>query len=113
MNKLPLARNTNIVVQHLKDETLIYDLVTHKAYCLNKTSAIVFNACGDGMSFDDLKRKHKFTDDLIYLALDSLQKDNLIESDQVTHFAGLSRREVIRRVGLASMITLPICGTFL
>jgi hypothetical protein len=111
MSKLPKARLENIVVQDLGGELLIYNLTTHKAYTLNQTSKIVFEACGGGQSFDELKRRHKFTDDLIYLALDELRANNLLEDYRCGHFAGVSRREVIRRVGLATMIALPVVAS--
>lgn len=108
MNHLPKARTENIIVQDLRDELLIYNRTTDQAYSLNETSKIVFNACDGKTSFDELKRRHKYTDELIYLALDELKKQNLIETDYVSPFAGVSRREVIRQVGLASMIALPV-----
>ncbi|MGI8467331.1 MAG: hypothetical protein ACR2N3_02655 [Pyrinomonadaceae bacterium] len=113
MDKLPQTRNENIVVQNLDKEVLIYDLITNKAFCLNETSAIVFNACDGKTSFDELKRKHKLTDDLIHFALGELRRENLIESSNDNHFAGLSRREVIRRVGLASMVALPVISSLI
>ena len=109
--QLPLARNEGIVVQDLDidEEILVYDLVTHKAYCLNPTVSVVYRACGAKSSFEGLKRKHNFTDEIIFLALDELKRANLLEGDgsYVSPFAGMSRREAIRRVGLASMIALP------
>lgn len=108
MMKLPQARNTNIVEQELGKELLIYDLTANKAYQLNETSKVVFNACENGRSFDDLKREHQFSDELIYLALDALQKENLLGSNYEPRFTGPSRREVIRKVGLASLIALPV-----
>jgi hypothetical protein len=107
MNRLPLARTANIVVQELGNEVLIYDLKTHKAFNLNETSSIVYKACNGSASFEELKSKYKFTDDIIFLALDELKKQNLIAEDYDSPFAGISRREVIRKVGLASMIALP------
>jgi hypothetical protein len=74
---------------------------------LNETSAIVYLACGN-QSFQDLKSKHNFTDDLIYLALDKLAANDLIEDYRSDHFAGLSRRDVIRKVRLATMAALPV-----
>lgn len=52
--QFPKARNKNIVVQLLNKETLIYDLIDNKAFCLNETSSIVFNACDGKTSFDEL-----------------------------------------------------------
>src|SRR5687768_4876472 len=108
MNKLPLARHQDVVIQELGKEILVYDLLTHKAYNLNETSAIVYQACGDGTTFSELKRKHKFTDELIFFALDELKREGLIEDKPTNHFGSLTRREVIRRVGLASMVALPV-----
>jgi hypothetical protein len=110
MNLLPKNRNENIIMQDAGNEVLIYDTTTDKAYCLNETSAKVFNACDGATSFDELKSKYQFTDDLIYLTLDELQAKNLLDSsaNYETPFAGMSRREVIRKVGLATMIALPV-----
>ena len=105
--KLPLARNSGIVVQGLGKELLIYNLTTHKAYQLNETSMIVYHACGRGASFADLKRRHQFTDDLIYLALDQLKDEGLIKGYE-SKFAALSRRDVMKRVGLTTALALPV-----
>lgn len=107
--RLPKVRLTNIVEQNLDREILIYDLSDHKAFCLNETSAAVYKACGDGLTFEDLKRNHEFTDDLIHLALGELTRRDLLEDYETgRYFKGLSRREAIRKVGLATVIALPV-----
>jgi hypothetical protein len=106
--KLPQSRNENIVVQHLDKEVLIYDTRANKAYCLNATAAAVFNACGNNQAFNDLKGETNFTDDLIYLTLDGLKKNNLLEDDYISPLVGLSRRDVIRKIGFASLVALPV-----
>ena len=115
MNKLPVARTTEIVVQELGKEILIYDLNTHKAYNLNETSSTVYKACDGKTTFDELRVKAKFTDDIIFLALDELKKENLLDKDKSYNspFVGISRREAIRRVGLASMIALPVISSLI
>lgn len=107
MNTLPQAKNTDLVVQDLGKELLVYDLLTHQAYQLNETSMIVFNACDGKTTFDQLKAQHKYTDEIIFLALDGLKRENLLTDDFVSPIAGVSRREVIRKVGLASIVALP------
>ena len=106
-----MARSADIVIQNLGEEVLIYDLLIHKAFCLNETSAVVYQACDGTTTFQELKQKHRLTDDLIFFALEQLQKDNLIEGSAITRFEGLSRREVIRRVALASMVALPVISS--
>jgi len=108
MKLLPKARTADIVTQNLKTEVLIYDLKTNQAFCLNETLAKVFNACDGQTPLESLKRASHFTDDLIHLALAELEANELLEDYANDHFAGMSRREVVRRVGLASMIALPL-----
>ena len=108
MKYLPKARTDNIVVQALRDEVLIYDLKSDRAFCLNETLAKVYTACGARESFDELKRRYALTDDLIDLALDMLAKENLLAEPHQSKFAGISRRDAIRRVGLATMTALPV-----
>ena len=106
--KLPSARNNNIVVQELGKELLIYDLLTHKAYQLNETSMIVFNHCDGRTSFDELKRTHNFSEDLIHLTLSGLAKERLLAGDYQPEFAGVSRRAALKKVGLACAVALPV-----
>lgn len=113
MTLLPKAKSDNIVVQNLKDETLVYDLTTNKAFCLNATSAKVFNHCDGIQTFGDLKAEHQLTDEIIYLTLDELQKNNLLAEEYVSPFVGMNRREVIKKVGLASMIALPVISSLI
>ena len=113
MTQLPLARNEGIVVQDMDEEILAYDMVTHKAYCLNQTASLVYRECGAKSSFEGLKRKHNFTDEIIFLAIDELKRAKLVEENgsYVSPFAGMSRREVMTRVGFASMIALPVISS--
>ena len=121
MKNYPQSRQSNIVVQEFETEILIYDLKINKAYCLNQTSALVYQLCDGTNSVTEIsnlmskKLKALVTEDLIWLALDELKKDNLLEqSDELEiKFGGLSRREVIRKVGFASMVMLPIISSII
>lgn len=116
----PLSRKNKIVVQELNDETLIYDLTADKAFCLNQTSAIVWQLCDGEKSFaeiaDALSKDLKMLigEDFVRLAISDLQKENLIENrtDQPM-LEGKSRREIIRQIGLASMIALPVVSSLI
>lgn len=110
MKNLPRARTEKLLEQNFEKEVLIYDLMTDKAYNLNESLSIVYHACSGKQTFDELKRKHNFTDDFIFFALDELKRNNLlVDADQYrSPFAGISRREVIRKVGLTTAAVLPI-----
>ena len=115
MNILPTARTSEIILSELQDELVIYDLSINKAFCLNKTSAIVYKECNGSTTFAEMKLKYAFTDDLIFLALDQLKAENLLadDADFKTHFVGKSRREAIRTIGLTTMIALPLVSSLI
>src|SRR5437868_15389285 len=103
----PKARGNELIVQPLEDELLVYDLAIHKAYCLNQTSALVWNLCDGNNSVSDISRKlsgklkSPVSEDFVWLALNELQKDDLLDDGQeiAVKFDGLSRREISRKVG--------------
>ena len=86
---LPKSRSTNIVVQELKDEVLIYDLDKNKAYCLNETSALVWQLCDGKNTASEISDKIStqlrtlVSEDLVWLALDQFSKDGLLENDEM------------------------------
>lgn len=53
--KLPRARTEDLLEQNLKNETSVYDLLTDKAFDLNETLSVVYRACGENLTFDNLK----------------------------------------------------------
>lgn len=108
MFKLPELRTADLIEQAADKELLIYDLRSDKAYYLNETLTNVYYACGERLSFDSLKQRHRYSDELIYLALDELRKSDLLIGEISNHFADLSRREVIKRVSLSSLAALPV-----
>lgn len=111
--KLPKTRNKNIVIQEIGDEIMIYDLEINKAYCLNETSAIVYQNCDGKTDFAELQANHSFPNEIIYLALDQFKKENLLEKkvEFLSPFKGLSRREVVKKIGFGSMIALPVIAS--
>ena len=119
MNSYPISRKTNIVVQEFETEVLIYDLKINKAYCLNQTSALVYQLCDGTKSVAEIsnlmsrKLKMLVSEDFIWLALDGLKKDNLLENNEQfeINFNSLSRRQIIKKVGFASMLMLPIISS--
>lgn len=121
MGNKPLCRKANIVIQEFENEILIYDLNINTAFCLNQTSALVYQLC-DGTKtvaeISDLMSKMLKTlvsEDIVWLAINELKKNNLLENetDLTNHFAGLTRREAVKRVGLTTMVALPIISSII
>lgn len=121
MNNTPLSRKENIVVQELENEILIYDLSENKALCLNETSALIWQLCDGNNSIAQISEKlskklnSSVSEDLVWLALDQLKKEKLITNGEefTANFNGMNRREVIRKVGFASMIALPLVSSII
>jgi hypothetical protein len=119
MKNNPKSRKENIVVQDFENEILIYDLKINKAYCLNETSRLVWHLCDGNHSISEISRsltkklKTNVSEDLIRLALDQLKRDDLLEQADkfALDFGGLTRREVIRKVGLSSLVALPVIAS--
>lgn len=119
MNNKPVSRRDDIVVQDLNNEVLIYDLRENKAFCLNETSALVWQFCDGEKSVTEIsesigkKLDSPANEDLVWLALDQLKKENLIANGEevVSNFNGMSRRDVIKKVGLGTMIALPVVAS--
>lgn len=107
-----LARQHELVVQELPDEVMVYDLKRHKAHCLNKTAALVWNHC-DGQTsvaaLTELLRQEAGSavdEDVVWYALEKLSKAELLEGKlNLPVKDGLSRRRMIRRLG--TMIVIP------
>ena len=116
-SQFPTARTNGLVVQDVPNEVLVYDLESNKAHCLNQTAAMVWKACDGKTSVPDISRMigsqtgEKVSDDLVWLAIDQLQENNLLETQVQTKFAGQSRREALKKIGMASMIALPIIAS--
>jgi coenzyme PQQ synthesis protein D (PqqD) len=113
---LPIARKDELVVRELEEETLVYDYRTYKAFCLNQTSALIWKSCNGRNEPADIARllekelQTLVPEDLVWLAIKQLSKDNLLEEQpSLSKLAdGVSRRELIRRIGLTSAIALPV-----
>ena len=113
----PVARKTGLVIQEVPDEVLVYDTETNKAHCLNRTAAMVWRSCDGTRSVSDIAAHlgsvsgEAVTDDLVWLAIDQLNSNDLLEKNIRADFNGLSRRDVIKRIGLTSMVALPVIAS--
>lgn len=113
----PIARKTGLVVQEVPDEVLVYDLQSNKAHCLNKSAALVWRSCDGTNTVADIAKlveSHagdKVTEDFVWLAIDQLSENDLLEQQIVTDFRGQSRREAIKKIGLASMVAIPVIAS--
>ena len=118
MPTMPRAREAGLIVRELEEETLVYDVDTDKAHCLNQTAARIWKHC-DGISSmteicELLSRTIETTVDekVVWYALEQFNKDGLleekIEPPAAFKIAGMSRRQMVRTLGLAAMVAIPV-----
>src|SRR5688572_21355604 len=109
----------DVVVVEVENEVLVYDKNTNKAFNLNETSALIWELCDGQRSVTEISRtlgkKLSATVDegLVWLALEQLREAELVKHEAAVpdSLAGLSRRQAIRKVGLAAMISLPLISS--
>lgn len=114
--QIPMARKEGLVIQEMPDELLVYDLETNKAHCLNQTASSVWKACNGKNSVAEIARifedsNSKGSEDLVWLAIDQLNENDLLEKEYELDFKGRTRRDLIKKVGLASVIALPVVAS--
>ena len=112
----PRMRKHGLVVDDLPDEVLVYDVERHQAHCLNRTAALVWRCCNGSSSSVEIARRltaeleAPFTEDLVLIGLNQLEKLHLLEQPAAipAQFAVLSRRQMVRRLGLAAAVAVPL-----
>ena len=86
----PLARKTDIVVQELENEVLVFDLSVNKAFCLNETCRAVWVKCDGTRSIAQISKElgkeidSSINIDFVRLAIEQLKQDNLLENNTET-----------------------------
>lgn len=112
-SQCPVARKSGLVVQEMPDEVLVYDLNSNKAHCLNQTAAKVWQACDGSQSISDIAAElgKGNNEDLVWLAIDQLSENDLLEAKVASKFKGQSRRDVIKKIGLASIVAVPVIAS--
>jgi Coenzyme PQQ synthesis protein D (PqqD) len=117
--QFPERRKDDLTVSEMDGEILIYNQRTNKAFCLNDTSARIWKLCDGQRNLSEISRflekdLNAVVDEaLIWLALEQLQQLDLIKYDIAPpeSISGLSRRQALRKIGVAAVITLPLVSS--
>jgi hypothetical protein len=114
----PLAREGGLVVRELDGELLVYDLETHRSHCLNRTAALVWGKCDGRRDVREIARgvgaalKSPVDERVVWFALERLERKNLLRGALAppADSPRLSRRELMRRIGVAAVL-IPVITT--
>ena len=114
---LPQARNDDLVVKQMADETLVYDLQRHRVFCLNAAAGLIWGQC-DGQTDADqmakvLQRELGLprNEDVVQLGLAGLDRAHLLVERLGPPIlsAHYTRRRFLRQgvIASAAAILLP------
>ncbi|MFY9554942.1 MAG: PqqD family protein [Blastocatellia bacterium] len=109
----PRTVEKSLLTCEVADELLVYDLVRHKAHCLNSTAALVWRHCDGRSGVSEITRAvnhssdRALTEDVVSVALEQLARARLIEDTYPRH-ARMTRRELIKTAGAAAAAGLPL-----
>lgn len=114
---LPAARSSRLLVRELAEEVLVYDEEGHRAHCLNRTAALVWQHC-DGRTSVPLIAERvgtqlsaRVTEEVVWLALDQLAEFDLLTKNAARApkpSNQISRRRMLRTLGVAAAVSLPL-----
>jgi hypothetical protein len=104
-----------ISVQQIGRETLVYDGVRHRAFCLNESSGVVWRLADGTRTLAQLREGAAVelgaavSEELVVFILDALRTDGLIEASGAgDERIGMSRRAMLQRLGVGGVMLLPV-----
>jgi uncharacterized small protein (DUF1192 family) len=112
---IPKARTADLVVQQVDDETMVYDLLSHQAHCLNRTAAEIWKNCDGQMSVPMIAERigkdfgAGVEQELVLLAVTELSERKLLENQEIQPRMA-NRREVLRKIAFG-VVAAPIIYT--
>jgi Coenzyme PQQ synthesis protein D (PqqD) len=117
----PRARQEDLVIEGLGEETLVYDMRNHKAHCLNRTAALVWERCDGRATVAEMttvlekELSVMVRAEVVWVAIEQLDKAQLLTGAMPRAMAqrGLSRRAVIQKIGLGAALALPLVTSIL
>lgn len=107
------------MVQEASGELLVYDTDANRAHSLNETAAAVWRSADGTRSVAEIAAELPPVDvtdpsrseAVVWLALEQLSENGLMQSSVAWADPAQSRRELIRRIGLLSAAALPLVAS--
>jgi len=110
----PLARKTELIVEALPSETIVYDTTHHRVHCLNKTASLIWRHCDGQTSVHQIAHQLSQTlrapadVDVVRLGLRELHNCGLLVRESADTTA-VSRRDLSKHLSIlgGSFALLP------
>ncbi|MGA8111849.1 MAG: PqqD family protein [Acidobacteriaceae bacterium] len=101
-------------------ETLLYDELRHKAWCLNSSSACIWRLCSGDKTVQQIaaaataELDAPVTEEIVLITLAELQEKELLEPESASPLPqGVTRRQMIGRAALTTAALLPVIASVL
>ena len=113
---LPAAREEEMIVQEMKGEVLVYDQRQHRAHCLNETAALVWRRLDGQSTASEVAEQVsaatgvEVSAALVEMAVEELRRSGLL-AGAAGGRSGMSRREMMKRVGIGAAVALPVVAS--
>jgi Coenzyme PQQ synthesis protein D (PqqD) len=106
----PNARTRGVVTKAVDDEILVYDLTRHRAHALNQPAAAVWRQCDGIRTAPEIAAATRadgvpLSEAVVRYAISELDRAHLLTTSGPD--SRLSRREWLRRFGVATAVALP------
>jgi hypothetical protein len=117
---LPRRMQESVSIQPIGTESLVYDERRHMAFCLNESSSAIW-LLADGQHTvaqisvaASVQLNAPVSEDLVLFAIAELRRDGLMEPSTVAESVpALSRRAMLRRLGVSGALLLPMIAAVL
>lgn len=113
----PQARRSNIVVEELNNEVLLYDLDSDQASCLNETAALVWKYADGKTSVNEIaarmskELKTPVDTRVVWYAVEQLNKKNLLQERVAVPatYGHMTRRDFLVKAGVVgAIVAIPV-----
>jgi hypothetical protein len=114
-------KHVDAISRQVDGEWLVLDTATNRAHCLNETAGRVWSMCDGATSITDMLTSLRESgpdacdEAVVWLALKQLRRSGLLPRGTAfpDNVQLLSRREVVRKIGVAAMVAVPMVTSIL
>lgn len=112
-----MSRRQSLLIREIGPETLVYDLESFRATCLNREAAAVFAACDGKRPLPEIRARvskrlgSEVDEAFVELAIDLLAREGLVEPVAAPLFR--ERREMLRRMVATLAVAFPVVTSIL
>jgi len=114
-DEAPRSVRQHISIQQIGAETLVYDELRHKAFCLNESSSVIWRLANGEHTVAQMRvaasadLKSEVSEEFVLFALEQLRGDGLIEPySTVAAGPAISRRALLRTLGVRGALLVPM-----